>query len=105
MVILRALATLSPFRETRRSLRRTRYPLDSGAVKPRSHRVHRCDRVEPLHPQGALTVEPVLDGQAGNTGEVADIAGDQRQVMGEGDRGDAEVGLCEGLSVRLELGA
>ncbi len=49
--------------------------------------------------------EPVLDVQTGDAGEVADVARDQGEVAGEGDRGDAHVGLVEAPTLRLQPGA
>jgi hypothetical protein len=42
--------------------------------------------------------EPVLHRETGDAVEVADVGCDERQVVGEGDRGDAQVGLVEAFT-------
>jgi len=50
----------------------------------------------------ALSVKPVLDRESWNPPEVADVAGNQGEVMGERDRGYPKVGLIEPLASSLK---
>src|SRR5680860_454403 len=43
----------------------------------------------------ACSGKPVLHAQVGDAVEVAEVGGDEGEVAGEGDRGDAQVGLGE----------
>lgn len=48
------------------------------------------------------SVKPILDRESGNALEVLDITRNQCQPVGEGDRGDAEIGLVEPPSGSFE---
>lgn len=53
-------------------------------------------------PYQNLIAQPVLAYQAGDTCEVADIAGDEHGLVGESGCGDAQIGVGEPRAIALQ---